>query len=215
MQTEPQYACNFSKTPISEYNNDTSYHSVISTSLSKPINSSPINTEGFNLCCNFSSGETSTQFSSVIDTYPIVSEKQITYEQSCSSSSSMKEIPSQSNSKIVPNPQVQPIPSKLDYFPNALNSIVVSETGKKYPKKYSFYSNFSSYLNQDQNYDKVGKDNSPEQSSTSSHNQSSTNAKTTIDDESIRKTAENTEQELIKRGFHPVDSSEVQSMFLI
>lgn len=48
------------------------------------------------------------------------------------------------------NSKIKPVSSKLDYFPSAVNSIVVSETGKKYPKKYSFYSNnFSSFLNQE------------------------------------------------------------------
>ncbi|XP_065215785.1 PR domain zinc finger protein 10-like [Planococcus citri] len=210
MQAESQYACNFSKTPISEFNNDTNYHSVISTSLSKTIDSSPISTESFNLCCDFPSNETSNQFTSVIDSYPIISEKQISYEHSCPTTSSHKEIPTQTNSKIVPNPQVQPIPSKLDYFPNAVNSIVVSETGKKYPKKYSFYSNFPSYLNQDQNYDKREKHDIPEETTASNSNQTNTDPKTTIENELARNIAGNTEQELLKRGFHQVDSSEVQ-----
>ncbi len=53
-------------------------------------------------------------------------------------------------SSAQPDPKLEKTPSKIDYFPSAVHSIVVSETGKKYPKKYSFYSNnISSFLNQE------------------------------------------------------------------
>lgn len=154
--------------PVDDFNvNTTCYHSVISTSLSKTINSSPISSESFNLCCDFNPSAVN-QFSSNVDTYssmvssklstsynePLLGKSDVTF---CTSSSSSSKVISEmpSDAKLLPNPPMEPVASKIDYFPSAVNSIVVSETGKKYPKKYSFYSNnFSSFLNQDTPFDK-------------------------------------------------------------
>lgn len=159
---------NFStkSSPVRDFNVcTTDYLPTASTSLSKTINSS-ITNESFNLCCDFT-GSAVNQFSSNVNSYsPMVSTKPSTYSESllgksdvnysCTSTSlSSRSIPAaQSNSELLPNAPVEPATSKTDYFPSAVNSIVVSETGKKYPKKYSFYSDFSSFLNQETSFNK-------------------------------------------------------------
>lgn len=219
----PMDTSNFSKTPpVSEFESktDSNYRSVISSSLSK-TDTSPINSESFNLCCNFST----SQFTSVMDNYmeseklsydqPLMRKSSVNY--SCPSTSTSKDITTHTDSKIISSPEVRPIPSKLDYFPNAVNSIVVSETGKKYPKKYSFYSNnFSSFLNQDQNFVKDNhKENTDKQDSVVHTNNSIKNSDDVgiknLCNESVLKTSCNAEQELLKRGFQPVASCSIQS----
>lgn len=135
--------------PITTFHNDGShYPSVISSSLGKSITSTSANDENFNLCVDFSA-EDNNNFHAVIDPYqPVVSEKSSIYGEPL-----MQTVqPSHKEPKQLPSqtvPRNSRVPSKMDYFPSAVNSIVVPETGKKYPKKYSFYSNISSYMNQD------------------------------------------------------------------
>lgn len=135
--------------PITTFHNDgPPYPSVISSSLGKSISSTSTNDENFNLCVDFSA-EDNNNFHNVIDTYqPVVSEKSSIYVEPLmqtgrTSHEETKQLPSQ------PVARNNRVPSKMDYFPSAVNSIVVPETGKKYPKKYSFYSNISTYMNQD------------------------------------------------------------------
>lgn len=153
--------------PVRDFNVcTTDYLRTESTSLSKTINSS-ITNESFNLCCDFTASAVN-QFSPNVNSYsPVVSTKPSTsYNESllgksdvnysCTSTNlSNRSVPAaHSNSELLPNVPVEPATSKTDYFPSAVNSVVVSETGKKYPKKYSFYSDFSSFLNQETSFNK-------------------------------------------------------------
>ena len=137
--------------PITTFHNDaTHYPSVISSSLGKSITSTSTNEENFNLCVDFSAGGNDS-FHTVIDPYQPVEKSSIYGEPLMQNSQT-----SQKETKQLPTSQpvtrTERVPSKMDYFPSAVNSITVPETGKKYPKKYSFYSNISSYMNQDSFY---------------------------------------------------------------